>query len=87
MLSVKYGKYREIGILGIFEKFYINIIWNKKLLSNKIKFKFKLKSNFRYKIIKINYKTDLKLILETNIWDWTNIITIVNNKVIMLVKR
>ena len=86
MLSVKYGKYREIGILGIFEKFYIkNIIWNKKLLSNKIKFK--LKNNFRYKIIKINYKTDLKLILETNIWDWTNIITIVNNKVIMLVKR
>ena len=86
MLSVKYGKYREIGILGIFEKFYIkNIIWNKKLLSNKIKFK--LKNNFRYKIIKINYKTDLKLILETKIWDWTNIITIVNNKVIMLVKR
>ena len=86
MLSAKYGKYREIGILGIFEKFYIkNIIWNKKLLSNKIKFK--LKNNFRYKIIKINYKTDLKLILETNIWDWTNIITIVNNKVIMLVKR
>ena len=46
-----------------------------------------MKNNFRYKIIKINYKTDLKLILETNIWDWTNIITIVNNKVIMLVKR
>ena len=32
---------------------------------------------FTGRIIKINYKTDLKLILEINIWDWTNIITIV----------
>ena len=46
-----------------------------KILSNKIKFK--LKNNFSYKIIKIDYKTGLKLILEINIWDWTNIITIV----------
>lgn len=46
---------------------------NKKILSNEIKFK--LKKFFRCKIIKINYKTSLKLILETNVWDQTNIIT------------
>lgn len=38
---------------------------NKKILSNEVKFK--LKKFFRYKIIKINYKTGLKLILETNV--------------------
>ena len=52
-----------------------------------MKLNFKQKNYLDVKIIRINYKTDLKLILETNIWDWTNIITIVNNKVIMLVKR
>ena len=34
-----------------------------------------MKKLFRCKIIKINYKTNLKLILEINIWDQTNIIT------------
>ena len=39
-----------------------------------------MKLNFKQKnylnvIIKINYKTDLKLILEINIWYQTNIIT------------
>lgn len=39
-----------------------------------------MKLNFKQKnyldvIIKINYKTDLKLILEINIWDQTDIIT------------
>ena len=42
-----------------------------------IKIKFKDLKLIRYKIIKINYKTGLKLILEINIWDQTNIITIV----------
>ena len=35
----------------------------------------KIQKLFKCKIIKINYKTDLKLILEINIWDQTNIIT------------
>ena len=30
---------------------------------------FKIEKLFRCKIIRINYKTDLKLILEINIWD------------------
>ena len=39
-----------------------------------------MKLNFKWKnyldiIIKINYKNGLKLILEINIWDQTNIIT------------
>ena len=34
-----------------------------------------MKKLFRCKIIKINYKTNLKLILEINIWDQTGIIT------------
>ena len=34
-----------------------------------------MKKLFRCKIIKINYKTNLKLILEINIWDQTSIIT------------
>ena len=40
-----------------------------------MKLNFKQKYYLDVKIIRINYKTDLKLILEINIWDQTNIIT------------